>query len=556
MSRWRSALVVFLFLFPIAVFIAVGAWALWTEGLLTWLWVPLPLCWGIMFLLLRRWKKYFSPPDTQSDIPLHWTPRDQAAWKLVEARAKQLKDLPPDDLTQFQFYVDTATELSLEIARVYHPNANDPLSELTIPEILAALELVFEDLSETVDQYLPAGHLLTVNHYRHLSKIPRWSKTFSKIYWPISAVLAPTTVLARYAASRFVVSPLSQDIQANVLAWFTMTFVQRVGYYAIELNSGRLARGADKFRDSLKKMEQTQDRVRERKGDGETGREETKNTTLGGAESLPVNVAPNDSEDAQTSSADERTEVTIALVGQTKAGKSSLINAILGEQKAFSDILPATSEVHRYRLDWEPTDDHLTFLDTVGFATEGATENQLEETRQALKNADLVLFVMNANSPAREPDSEMLDILANWFETRKELKPIPVLGVLTHVDLLSPLMEWSPPYDWQEGDRLKEVSIREAVKYNAEQFSETLAGVIPICADVARGREFGVEEFLLPAITPLLDNARASAVLRSLHQDVNKDRVQRVVKQFWNAGKTLVQAGIPDLEQWLKYKKP
>ena len=150
-------------------------------------------------------------------------------------------------------------------------------------------------------------------------------------------------------------------------------------------------------------------------------------------------------------------------MGQTKAGKSSLINAILGDQQAKTDILPATSEVARYRLDWDETDDHLTLLDTVGYATDGATKKQLEETKQALREADLVLFVMNANSPAREPDREMLATLRTWFEIRKELKPVPVLGVLTHIDLLSPVMEWSPPYDWRSGGRPKEVNIREAV---------------------------------------------------------------------------------------------
>ena len=436
-----------------------------------------------------------------------------------------------------QFYVDTATELSLEIARVYHPNAKDPISQLTIPEILAALELVFADLAEAVDDYVPAGHLLTVNHYKHLSKIPQWSKTLSKFYWPLSAVIAPTTVVARYAASRFVVSPVTKDIQANILAWFTMTFIQRVGYYAIELNSGRLAGGAKKFRETLNRLD------RENRQPGPKGTPATADM-----ESQSVDGDDGDS-------VNERTDVTIALIGQAKAGKSSLINAILGESEAKTDILPATSEVKRYRLDWEPTDDHLVLLDTVGYGTEGASEKQLKETRQAIQSADLVLFVMRANSPAREPDREMLDTLSAWFRSRKELKPVPVLGVLTHVDLLSPVMEWTPPYDWQEGNKPKEESIREAVQYNFEVFGELLAGVIPVCADVDRERTYGIEEYLLPAITPLLDSARASSVLRSLHHELNQDRVQRVVQQFWNAGKTLVEASLPSLEQWLKRGK-
>jgi predicted GTPase len=344
-------------------------------------------------------------------------------------------------------------------------------------------------------------------------------------------------------------TPVTKDIQANVLAWFTMTFIQRVGYYAIELNSGRLAGGAKKFRESMRKMEGA------RRGESEKRREGDGEKQTAGATPLASTSTADSSPKVDTNGSDERTDVTIALVGQTKAGKSSLVNAILGEQKAVMDILPATTQVNRYRLDWEATDDHLVLLDTVGFATEGATERQLRETREALKEADLVLFVMNANSPAREPDREMLATLNDWFETRKELKPMPVIGVLTHIDLLSPVMEWSPPYDWKTGKRPKETSIREAVEYNTELFGPFLAGVVPVCADVSRDRVFGVEEFLLPAITSVLDNARACAVLRALHKELNQDRVQRVASQLWNIGKTLVQAGVPSVERWLNRRK-
>ncbi len=546
MSRWCALVVVILLLVPFTVYAAVGGWALWQNGWLTWLWLPFPLCWGAAFLLMRLWKKYISPPESPTEIPRHWTPRDQTAWKLIEERSKALSSVPPEKLTEIQFYFDTATELSLEIARIYHPKAQDPVSQLTIPEILAALELVFEDLSAMVDEYVPASHLLTVNHYRHLSKIPKWHNTLSKFYWPISAVLAPTTVLARYAASRWVLTPVTKDIQANVLAWFTMTFIQRIGYYAIELNSGRLAGGAKKFRESMRKME-----AKEKRGEGEKGR-------AGEGEKPPAGANPLVTETSQpdaSTTAEEFTEVTIALVGQTKAGKSSLVNAILGEQKAVMDILPATTEVQRYRLDWEATNDHLILLDTVGYATDGATEKQLRETRQALQEADLVLFVMNANSPAREPDREMLATLNDWFQKRQELKPIPILGVLTHIDLLSPLMEWSPPYDWKNGNRPKEVSLREAVHYNTDLFGPMLAGIVPVCADVTRGRVFGVDEFVLPAVTAVLDNARACAVLRALHKELNQGRVQRVASQLWSIGKTLVQAGVPTVERWLNRKK-
>src|SRR5690606_21511093 len=141
-----------------------------------------------------------------------------------------------------------------EIARIYHPKADDPVANLTLPEILAAVELASEDLAQMTERYLPAGHLLTVKHWRRIAKFPDWYSRFAMIYWPVSAVLAPATVLARYATSKMIVTPVTQVVQDNLLAWFYVCFVHRLGYYLIELNSGRLAGGANRFRDLMRQM--------------------------------------------------------------------------------------------------------------------------------------------------------------------------------------------------------------------------------------------------------------------------------------------------------------
>ena len=46
-----------------------------------------------------------------------------------------------------------------------------------------------------------------------------------------------------------------------------------------------------------------------------------------------------------------------------------------------------------------------------------------------------------------------------------------MITVVTQVDRLRPIREWQPPYDWQRGDRPKEVSIREATDYRASLLS-------------------------------------------------------------------------------------
>src|SRR5207244_4181720 len=84
-------------------------------------------------------------------------------------------------------------------------------------------------------------------------------------------------------------------------------------------------------------------------------------------------------------------------------------------------------------------------LDTVGYAHTGPREDQLRNTEQAARQSDLLLLVLHARNPARQADLDMLTKLRDWFASQPELKMPPVLAVLTHIDLLSPAMEWAPP---------------------------------------------------------------------------------------------------------------
>ena len=151
--------------------------------------------------------------------------------------------------------------------------------------------------------------------------------------------------------------------------------------------------------------------------------------------------------------ADQIRRVTVTVVGQVKTGKSSLINALLGEQRADADVLPATDEITRYELQPPGIPTRLVLLDTVGYAHAGPTADQLKATQNAAQQSDLLLFICHACNPARQADLEMLQAFQRWFAARPHLKRPPILGVLTHIDLLSPVLEWSPPYNWRQPER-------------------------------------------------------------------------------------------------------
>ena len=364
------------------------------------------------------------PPDFTPSAAT--TERDQQAWKLVEERTQEASKIPPDNFLEFQFYVSTAQEMALELAKVYHPRATDPISRLTIPEILAVVELAAHDLSALVDQYVPGGHLLTINNLRQARRATEWYQTASKLYWLVAAVFSPLQTGVRYAATQVGMSRPWQLLQENLLLWFYTAYVHRVGAYLIEVDSGRLRVGLKRYRELVR------------------------GPAIDGQPAAP-----------EPATEEQIRPVTITVMGQVKAGKSSFINALLGEQQAQTDVLPMTREITRYQLQPAGIPARFVLLDTVGYGHTGPKEDQLKATREAAQQSDLVCLVLHARNPARQADAEVLAALESWFRSRPDLKMPPVLGILTHIDLLSPAMEWAPPYQWDQPQRLKEQQIRE-----------------------------------------------------------------------------------------------
>jgi hypothetical protein len=55
------------------------------------------------------------------------------------------------------------------------------------------------------------------------------------------------------------------------------------------------------------------------------------------------------------------------------------------------------------------------------------------------------------------------------------------------------------------------------------------------------GKEFGIEEALLPAVTGLLDKAHAVALLRCLRAEADAHKIRKVFDQLLAAGKELLR---------------
>ncbi|HVL14371.1 MAG TPA: hypothetical protein VM529_17495, partial [Gemmata sp.] len=239
MTRLRFILLTVLFLTPFAVLVGLGSYHLWHVGYL-WVWWPLIACFALTYFLAWRWTRNRGAlPDTAPPPPGYWTDRDKVAWDKVTAKSRSFEAVTLDDITNAKHYTDLALELASEVGAVYHPNSDDPFDYLTLPEVLACVELAAADLDAMVVKYVPGVHLIRLRDVKTANTAYGWYKSGQNAYWAGAAVVDPLSAGLRYMASRFGLGTLMQRIQDNLVVWFHSAFVHQMGRYLIELNSGR-----------------------------------------------------------------------------------------------------------------------------------------------------------------------------------------------------------------------------------------------------------------------------------------------------------------------------
>ena len=119
----------------------------------------------------------------------------------------------------------------------------------------------------------------------------------------------------------------------------------------------------------------------------------------------------------------------IALYGRRNAGKSSLINALTGQQVALvSPVAGTTADPVKKAMELHPIGPVL-FIDTAGYDDEGELgQLRVEATRDTLTRADVALLVI-----AGQPSQEDL----GWAQQLKA-QNTPFLVVQTKGDLVAP----------------------------------------------------------------------------------------------------------------------
>ncbi len=110
----------------------------------------------------------------------------------------------------------------------------------------------------------------------------------------------------------------------------------------------------------------------------------------------------------------EEDRISVAVIGKPNAGKSSLVNRILGDERMIvSDIPGTTRDAIDSRLDNEFG--KYTFIDTAGIRRHSRVEDRIEKysvlrAKMAVERADVCILVIDAAEGITEQDEKIAGI--------------------------------------------------------------------------------------------------------------------------------------------------
>jgi len=200
-----------------------------------------------------------------------------------------------------------------------------------------------------------------------------------------------------------------------------------------------------------------------------------------------------------------REGLTVAIVGRPNVGKSTLLNALLAEDRAIVTPVPGTTRdtvEEEASLGGIP----IRLIDTAGLREPGDPVEAagVKRTEEAVDRADLVLLVLDGGEPGTEEDRRLLE--TDWS--------VPAIVVLNKIDLPD-----------RFGDLLDR---RDAVR-------------------VAAARGTGVEDLKTRLLDLLLDGeipARNSVLLLDQWE---RDLLRRIGIDLERAAGVLTSGGSPDM---------
>ena len=473
-AGWLLVAAVALIVMPYLIVFGIGSAWMWRHGW-GWYWAVGTGVPTLAGLVLSEWARRLVFPRTAALPPPAptSTAAGQAAVQAVQeiSRRLQAQDPPLDQLDVLEKVVQEVLAEVLEtVARQYQPQQERPVLQVPVAHIAALVELVARDFRQTFTESVPWGKTVTLGRLL-------WWKKKGELGWQLRAylwqlnrirrmVMRPATALVQELQDHLGQNLATKSVD-GLKQWAIDYCVTKAGHYAIQLYSGAFVLD-DEYRPRL---------------------------------SAPVEGIPFGQEPLQ-----------ILVVGQVKSGKSSIINALLGEMQAPVDALPATEDVNLYECQPEELP-RLILRDTPGYGAVADEGDPFVRLRREIDECDLLVMVCNAASAARKADRELLRNVRELYGRDPKRSMPPIVHVLTHIDMVP--------------DHLAD----EAAEAVAADLDVAARQIAPVCAQWGRLAHL---ERVVAAIGDFLPDAQRLKITRCIRQIRKEQDEDKILRQILN----------------------
>ena len=163
----------------------------------------------------------------------------------------------------------------------------------------------------------------------------------------------------------------------------------------------------------------------------------------------------------------------VAIAGTPNAGKSTLLNRMLGEKISITSKKPQTTRnrilgvLHRPEV-------QIVFFDTPGVfeARDKLNVRIVDAALSAVGDADLILVVIDASHP--DPNAERFLVKQLQSQTKPVILAVNKIDLVDKLPVLEVIDKWSHLYEFEE---IVPVSARDGIQI--EELISAMTGILP-----------------------------------------------------------------------------